>query len=636
MADDQDRFGEHASSADSSPLPRGADASARALGDWARSNLLPLLEGVHPSLPILELGCGPGDLLACLSNAGFAHVSGIEASSEQTALAHARGLAVQRGDALEQLEGPGSRFGAILAMGLLEQLGRDQHLTLLTAIHDRLLPGGVLVVKTSNGRSFAPTRWLVGKRSRNSAFTPESLEQVLRLAGFEDVVARDDAPVADSLTNTLRRRVEGSARALHYLGTGRSQTVWSERMLCRSRKPGVLPGPDSTAATPVRAMTFARPSAPAPREETPRPSGERARVLIIGQALADMMMESYQRALSPYYDVKVVDPFSVLANLEKKLFGTHFGAQVNRVAATVSRVALGSEIAPAEARILRAAEEFDPDLILTDSVEVLRPKLVEALRKTCPHAKLIGQFGDAISNFGRGYVFIADYDRLFFKDRYIVDKLRAKLRSTTAFYLPQSCDRSLHRRVELTDADRHRYGCDIALYGNAYLYRAATLTPLLGRDVKVWGGGLPRWANHRTASMFTGHYIAGEEKCRAMLAAKIALNPNHYAEIQGTNKRTFELAAVGAFQLTDTPALADVFDSATEVAQYDTVEDLLDKIDFYLAHPELRTAMAERAHVRAHSSHTYEHRWVAMLETLDLRPPADFPVQPTDVKIWAS
>jgi hypothetical protein len=169
-----------------------------------------------------------------------------------------------------------------------------------------------------------------------------------------------------------------------------------------------------------------------------------------------------------------------------------------------------------------------------------------------------------------------------------------------------------------------------------YLYRAECLKPLVGRDVKVWGGGLPRWASHGTAPMFTGHYVAGDEKCRAMLAAKIALNPNHYAEIAGTNKRTFELAAIGAFQLTDTPALSDVFEPGTEVAQYDTVEELLEKLDYYLARPELRQEMARKSQVRAHSEHTYEHRWTAMIETLGLRPPSNFPVQPEDLRIRAT
>ncbi len=120
-----------------------------------------------------------------------------------------------------------------------------------------------------------------------------------------------------------------------------------------------------------------------------------------------------------------------------------------------------------------------------------------------------------------------------------------------------------------------------------------------------------------------------------MLAAKIVLNQNHYAEIFGTNKRTFEVAAIGAFQLTDTPALRDVFDPDSEVATFGSREDLLEKIDYYLARPELRLEMAERAARRAHADHTYEHRWTAMLETLGLRPPAHFPVQPETLALRA-
>ena len=39
-------------------------------------------------------------------------------------------------------------------------------------------------------------------------------------------------------------------------------------------------------------------------------------------------------------------------------------------------------------------------------------------------AKIFGVFSDHIANFGRGYFFTAEYDGLFFKDRYIVEKLR--------------------------------------------------------------------------------------------------------------------------------------------------------------------------------------------------------------------
>ena len=359
------------------------------------------------------------------------------------------------------------------------------------------------------------------------------------------------------------------------------------------------------------------------------------RVLLVGNAYYDSVVDSYRRALLPHYEVRVFDPFQGIPGVER-LLGRNWAGRVNAALGLASRMALRDPLAAAEPRLLRAASDFAPDLVLVSAVESLRPRTVAGLRAGNRGARILGVFSDHIANFQRGYFFAADYDRLFFKDHFVVDKLRAKLGWKHVFYLPQCCDRVLHRQVPIGEQDRKRYGCDITLAGNAHLYRCESLRPLLGRNLKIWGGVPPAWLDHPARGFFTGHYVAGEEKCKAMLAANIVLNQNHYAEIAGTNKRTFEVAAVGAFQLTDTPALAEVFDPEKEVAWFDTQQEMLDRIDYYLARPEQRAAMAERARLRALAEHTYEHRWVAKLETLGLEPPAGFPVRPGTLAVRAA
>jgi spore maturation protein CgeB len=281
------------------------------------------------------------------------------------------------------------------------------------------------------------------------------------------------------------------------------------------------------------------------------------------------------------------------------------------------------------------AREFAPDLALVTCIESLRPQVVGGLRAGNARCKVFGVFSDHIANFGRGYFFAADYDALFFKDRYIVDKLRAKLGWSHVYYLPQACDRVLHVTVPLTPQDHERYGCDISLAGNPYLFRNESLRPLVGRDMKIWGPPPPRWVDHPATRHFTGRYVSGPEKCKAMLAAKVVLNQNHYAEIAGTNKRTFEVAAIGAFQLTDTPAIRDVFDPETEVACFETQREMVERVDHYLRVPEVRRTMAARAHARAHAEHTYEHRFTAHLVALGLTPPPAFAVQPDALAVRA-
>jgi len=363
-------------------------------------------------------------------------------------------------------------------------------------------------------------------------------------------------------------------------------------------------------------------------------SASRGRVLIVGQADYDSVGDSYRRALAPHYDVEVFDPFAVLGRLGDRI-GHVWRGRISAMTTLMSRAFLREPLATSEPRLTKVAQRFAPDLVLVTCIADLRPHVVKTLRAGNPGCKVIGVFSDHIANFGRGYFFAADYDALFFKDRYIVDKLRAKLGWRHVRYLPQACDRVLHVTVPLSDADRARYGCDIALAGSPHLFRNEGLRPLIGRDMKIWGPPPPAWVSHPATRHFTGTYVSGPEKCKAMLAARIVLNQNHYAEIAGTNKRTFEVSAIGAFQLTDTPALRDVFDPESEVAFFETQKQMLERIDEFLAQPERRQTMAARAQKRAHAEHTYEHRWVAHLEVLGLRPPPGFAAQPESLVVRA-
>jgi spore maturation protein CgeB len=354
------------------------------------------------------------------------------------------------------------------------------------------------------------------------------------------------------------------------------------------------------------------------------------RVFIIANKMFDSVGDSYRRALARHYDVALADVDEIVPSKSDAWTGVH-SARLNQALGLLSRVVLGDPVALVSSRLRSAVQTFDPDIILTTAIATLPPRLLEHFRSDVPRVKIIGVFSDHIANFGRGYFFGADYDALFFKDHYIVDKLRSKLSWRNVFYLPQACDPELHRPISLTQQDIATFGCDITLAGYLHYFRAAELAPLIGRDFRIWGDSVPRWLDHPITKHCPPRYVAGDDKCRAMLAAKIVLNANHYGEISGTNKRTFEVAAIGAFQLTDTPALSDVFTPDVEVAAFDSQADMLEKIEYYLARPDLRRTMAKRACERAHREHTYAHRWTAKMVSIGCEVPAGFPVQAKDL-----
>src|SRR5205823_1227905 len=140
------------------------------------------------------------------------------------------------------------------------------------------------------------------------------------------------------------------------------------------------------------------------------------RVLIVGRCIFDSVNDSYQRALTPYYEVRTFDPFSSFGALEKSL-GPMWGTRLNQAAQYLSRAVVREPLALAELRVGRVAREFAPDLVLVSCIESLRPQTVAALRGGNPQCRVMGVFSDHLANFGRGYFMAADYDALFFKDR---------------------------------------------------------------------------------------------------------------------------------------------------------------------------------------------------------------------------
>ncbi len=74
--------------------------------------------------------------------------------------------------------------------------------------------------------------------------------------------------------------------------------------------------------------------------------------------------------------------------------------------------------------------------------------------------------------------------------------------------------------------------------------------------------------------------------------------------------RNFEIPYHGGFQLTDyTPSLEDYFEIGAELACYNTVEDALTQIQFYLNNDSLREEVRERGTLKAKHHHGYSHRF---------------------------
>ena len=209
---------------------------------WWDHKYLPLLHGLDRGAAILEIGCGGGELLAYLGRRGFSHAMGIDISAEQVALARGRGVRAEVADVFGFLGGRADAFGAILAVDVLEHLTRDELVELAPLLFTALRPGGRLLVQTANGAGLFPRQVIYGDLTHVTIFTPQSLAQLLRPAGFVDLAFYETGPVPIRLRGKLDLALWSGIKALANLvrriETGKRQSIWTETFLCRAFKPG--------------------------------------------------------------------------------------------------------------------------------------------------------------------------------------------------------------------------------------------------------------------------------------------------------------------------------------------------------------------------------------------------------------
>jgi len=89
----------------------------------------------------------------------------------------------------------------------------------------------------------------------------------------------------------------------------------------------------------------------------------------------------------------------------------------------------------------------------------------------------------------------------------------------------------------------------------------------------------------------------------------------------GLNMRHFEITAAGGFMLCyKQPELAECFEIGKECAVFESEQDLLEKIDHYLQHPEERVAIALAGQRRTLTEHLYSHRLMTLIEKVKRAP----------------
>jgi 2-polyprenyl-3-methyl-5-hydroxy-6-metoxy-1,4-benzoquinol methylase len=143
---------------------------------------LPFLQGRGP---VLDVGCGRGELLEMLRDDGT-EAHGIDLDPAMVEHCRAKGLPVEMGNAVTYLEGlPDGSLGAVFAAQVIEHLPYPELVRFLRAIVGKLVPGAIAILETVNPHAPQALKHFWIDPTHQHPLFPETMLALCRLTGFD-------------------------------------------------------------------------------------------------------------------------------------------------------------------------------------------------------------------------------------------------------------------------------------------------------------------------------------------------------------------------------------------------------------------------------------------------------------------
>lgn len=205
-----------------------------------RYQYLPILKEFKKVVRILELGCGRGTFLEFLISHGYNNVFGIDVSKEQIEIARMKNLNVEEINVLEYLKSNNEKFDLIFAIDLIEHFHKNELISLFEGIYKNLENGGAFVFHTPNGVGINANRIIYGDLTHITIFTPNSVLQILKLVGFNEVKFLESEPFAKNVNGAIRlllwKIVKLFLNVIRLIETGGTEKILTQNFIGNAKK----------------------------------------------------------------------------------------------------------------------------------------------------------------------------------------------------------------------------------------------------------------------------------------------------------------------------------------------------------------------------------------------------------------
>jgi hypothetical protein len=268
------------------------------------------------------------------------------------------------------------------------------------------------------------------------------------------------------------------------------------------------------------------------------------------------------------------------------------------------------DLAGVNPAMLEAVRLKPVDVIWVDRGITVERSTLTALRDLCPDARIVhynpddpfGEYG--MSEFRTFMKAIPEYDvHLIPRKPNVAEYLDWGARRVEQIVPFWGYDPPTHRKVALDDEERRHFGAPVGFIGMAEKERAASITRLVheGFTVKVWGNRWPSYlADDDARKVIAGPAQFGETYAKIISSFDINLAFLRRQNRDEHTSRSVELPAAGAFMLAErTDEHLQLFEEGREAEFFDSDDELVEKVRYYVQRPEERARIAEAGRQRA-------------------------------------
>lgn len=274
-------------------------------------------------------------------------------------------------------------------------------------------------------------------------------------------------------------------------------------------------------------------------------------------------------------------------------------------------------------KLLPAIAQYQPDLLWIEKAFTIWLSTYQKIKFNFPKLKIVYYSEDDIYVPNNRSVYLRQSLSLF--DVVYTTKPRnlkelPTLGAKKVFCIFQAYDCNVHKPIELSLEECQKWGTDVGFVGMFEKERAETMLFLARQGVKVriWGLNWQPWQHKHPNLLVEGKPALNKDFVKVINSTRINLNFLRKANRDRHTSRSLEIPACQGFMLAErTEEHLQLFEEGKEAEFFNSPNELLEKVKYYLTHEEERQRLAKAGLKRCvESGYSHHERLKVMLDII--------------------